>query len=67
MIEHLYGSQSADGSELVVLYIYCDYRNQDEQTASNLTGAMLVQIIGYLKTDDALVKDLQKLHVRRRP
>ena len=38
----------AQGSKIGLGYIYCDYRDQKEQTTENILGAVLKQLLGLL-------------------
>ena len=42
MIDHFYGSEQ----DITVAGLYCDYLDRKEQTASNILGAMLKQLMG---------------------
>ena len=42
MIDHFYGSEQ----DITVAGLYCDYLDRNEQTTSNILGAMLKQLIG---------------------
>ncbi|KAI0254446.1 hypothetical protein BJV78DRAFT_918834 [Lactifluus subvellereus] len=44
----------------VVLYIYCDYTLKPPQTANDLVGAMLSQLVSHLGPDHEIIKELQK-------
>jgi hypothetical protein len=43
LIEHV-----AQGSKIGLGYMYCDYRDQKEQTTENIIGAVLKQLLGLL-------------------
>src|SRR5271163_1164512 len=47
VIEKL-GEHVAQGSKIGLGYIYCDYRDQKEQTTENILGAILKQLFGLL-------------------
>ncbi|KAF2192363.1 hypothetical protein K469DRAFT_554719 [Zopfia rhizophila CBS 207.26] len=42
------GEHMAQGSKIGLGYIYCDYRDQKEQTTENILGAVLKQLLGFL-------------------
>src|SRR5947207_13383218 len=42
------GEHVAQGSKIGLGYMYCDYRDQKEQTTENILGAILKQLLGLL-------------------
>ena len=52
VIDHFYGS----GPDVAVAGLYCDYLDQKEQTASNVLGAILKQLVGGGNTPEAIGK-----------
>jgi hypothetical protein len=61
VFEALYDLQSHDDS--AVAFVYCDHASGEEQTATNLMGALLGQLINRMTSDDNIVL---KLHQRIR-
>jgi hypothetical protein len=52
----------AQGSKIGLGYIYCDYRDQKEQTTENILGAVLKQLLGSLPE---IPKAVSKLYGER--
>lgn len=40
----------ASSSDIGLAYVYCDYQEQDQQTAENITGAILKQLLMQLRS-----------------
>ena len=53
VIDHFYGRRP----DITVAGLYCDYLEQNEQTASNMLGAMLKQLVGR----GAIPEDIRKI------
>jgi hypothetical protein len=58
--ESLHRLQTADKSALA--FVYCDYTIPEEQTAVNLIGSLLGQLINQLPHDHPLVNELLERH-----
>ena len=61
MIDKL-GEHVAQGSKIGLAYIYCDYRDQKEQTTENVLGAVLKQLLGLLSE---IPEAVSKLYAER--
>lgn len=64
MIDKL-GKHVAQGSKIGLGYIYCDYRDQKEQTTENIVGAILKQLLGLLAEIPEAVLKLYEERVRQ--
>ena len=65
MIDYL-REHMAQGSKIGLGYIYCDYRDQKEQTTENILGAVLKQLLGLLPEIPEAVLKLYTKRVRQR-
>lgn len=63
MIDHL--SLMDCDSQIGLGYIYCDYRDQKEQTVENILGAILVQLLKSLPEIPAAVLEIYEQRVRQ--
>jgi hypothetical protein len=59
------GKHVAQGSKIGLGYIYCDYRDQKEQTTENIVGAILKQLLGLLPEIPEAVLKLYEERVRQ--
>jgi hypothetical protein len=57
--------QAAIDSNIGLAYIYCDYRDQEEQTVENIFGAILSQLLGSLPKLPETVLELHKEHAAK--
>jgi hypothetical protein len=48
VIDHLEEHSAAMNSSIGLAYVYCDYRDQKEQSIENIIGAVLKQLLGLL-------------------
>lgn len=57
------------GEDTKIVYLYCDYKDQAMQTASNLIACLARQIIGYPKVLPQQLEEIHKEHEhqKRRP
>ena len=58
MIDRLY--DQAMGEDIAVACLYCDYLSQQEQTTTNMTGAVLKQLLGKVDIPDDLRREFQE-------
>src|SRR5436190_6106950 len=58
VIDHL--SKKFNGTDIRIAYLYCDYKEQAIQTASNLVACLVKQLIGRPKRLPSLLEKLYK-------
>ena len=52
MIEHLYAKPDRGNSKTGIAYVYCDYRDQKDQSITNIIGSLTSQLLGHLVEQD---------------
>ena len=63
VIDHL--NQYSSEWNAVVVYIYCDYRKQEEQTAVGLTGSVVKQLIQHQYSVPEKVEKMYEYHQKK--
>jgi hypothetical protein len=68
VIDELAKSVKAIGSKIGLAYVYCDYRDQKEQTVENILGAVVKQLLRLLpEIPEAILKLYEERIAQEKP